>query len=173
MTAERSDVSLRPYGDSDFGLLHGILGNPDMTRFLGGPESDQALAARHARYVTADPLTHGLFVIMLSGQDRAIGWIGFWESEWNGETNWECGGHVLPAFQGRGIAFSATMLMLDAARALDRHRFVDAFPSVDNAPSNALCKSIGFTTFGEADVEYPKGHVMRSVHWRYDLEQSG
>lgn len=173
MTAVPPDVSLRPYNDGDFGLLRAILGDPDMTRFLGGPESDEALAARHARYVSADPLTNGLYAIALSGERRAVGWIGFWELEWAGKKTWECGWHVLPAFQGRGIAVTAGMAMLDVIQTRRRHRFVNAFPSVDNRASNAVCRSLGFISLGEVEVEYPKGHMMRSVHWRYDLQPPG
>jgi hypothetical protein len=109
VTAVRPHVRLRPYDDGDHELLRGILGDPDMTRFLGGPESDAALVARHARYVSADPLTNGLYAIALPDEHRAV----------------------------------------------------------------AVCESLGFTLLGEVEVEYPKGHIMRSVHWRYDLQPSG
>jgi hypothetical protein len=44
-----------------------------------------------------------------------------------------------------------------------------AFPSVDNGPSNAICKKLGFILLGEEDFEYPKGSFMRSNDWRLDL----
>ena len=50
-----------------------------------------------------------------------------------------------------------------------KHRFVHAFPSVDNAPSNAICRKAGFTLLGERDFEYPPGHPLRSNDWRFDL----
>ena len=76
---------------------------------------------------------------------------------------------MLPAFQGRGIAGRATAQALEAARSEGKHRFVHAFPSVDNAPSNAICRKVGFTLLGERDFEYPPGHAMRSNDWRFDL----
>lgn len=37
----------------------------------------------------------------MAGPDaEAVGWVGYWESEWRGETVWECGWSVLPEAQG-------------------------------------------------------------------------
>ena len=55
------------------------------------------------------------------------------------------------------------------ARARATHRFLHAFPSVDNAPSNAICRKLGFTLLGECDFEYPPGNRMRCNDWRLDL----
>ncbi|HSK47246.1 MAG TPA: GNAT family N-acetyltransferase, partial [Coriobacteriia bacterium] len=169
MTRVRSDVSIRPYEDGDFGVLCALLGDPEMTRFLGGPESDEALAARHARYLSADSATHGIFTILVGADRVATGWVGFWESDWEGEATWECGWHVLPQFQGAGIASAAARLALDCAKAKRRHQYVDAFPAADNAASNALCRRLGFSALREVDVEYPKGQTMHAMHCRYDL----
>ena len=44
-----------------------------------------------------------------------------------------------------------------------------AFPRIDNAPSNALCRTVGFAQRGEADFEYPKGNPIRVNVWAFDL----
>ena len=44
-----------------------------------------------------------------------------------------------------------------------------AYPSVDNAPSNAICRRLGFRLAGAVDVEYPPGTTMRCNDWRLDL----
>ena len=92
---------------------------------------------------------------------------GYWERTWQGEEVYEIGWSVLTAYQGRGIA--ATALALDAARADGRHRFVHAFPSVENGPSNAICRKAGFRLLGERDFEYPREHPLRCNDWRFDL----
>jgi RimJ/RimL family protein N-acetyltransferase len=46
---------------------------------------------------------------------------------------------------------------------------VHAFPSVENAASNAICRKAGFSLLREHDFEYPKGHPMRCNDWRFDL----
>jgi hypothetical protein len=43
------------------------------------------------------------------------------------------------------------------------------FPSVVNAPSNAICRKLGFTLLGEHEFEYPKGNFMQCNDWRLDL----
>jgi hypothetical protein len=44
-----------------------------------------------------------------------------------------------------------------------------AFPSIANAPSNAICRKLGFTLIEECEFEYPKGSFMRCNDWRLDL----
>ena len=163
------DVALRPWAEGDLWLLRRLLGEPEMMRFLGGPESPEAIEARHRRYLTADAATNGLFAIVAGPEAEPVGWTGFWESEWDGERVWECGWSVLPEAQSRGVATAAATLMVAEARARRRHRRLHAFPSVDNDPSNALCRALGFESLSPVEVEYPKGHVMRSSDWRLDL----
>jgi RimJ/RimL family protein N-acetyltransferase len=44
-----------------------------------------------------------------------------------------------------------------------------AFPTVDNGPSNAICRKVGFTFQEEVDFEFPPGNLMRCNDWRLDL----
>ncbi|MDI1462136.1 GNAT family N-acetyltransferase [Catellatospora sp. KI3] len=100
---------------------------------------------------------------------EAVGTIGWWAPEWQGETGYESGWHILPGFQGRGIAVAAARQIVAITRAAGRYRWLCAFPSVDNPASSAICRRIGFELAGESDFEYPKGHLMRSNVWRLDL----
>ena len=76
---------------------------------------------------------------------------------------------MLPEFQGQGVATRATAAVVERARAEGEHRFMHAFPAVDNAPSNAICQKVGFTLMGEVNFEYPPGNMMRCNDWRLDL----
>jgi RimJ/RimL family protein N-acetyltransferase len=163
-------VALRPWASGDLWLLERLLGDEESMRHLGGPESPQAIRDRHRRYLAPAGTPQALFAIQVGPERASAGWVGYWESESAGETVWECGWHVLPEFQERGVATMATSLVLADARERHLHRAVHAFPSVDNTASNALCRALGFTMLGEADVEYPKGHTMRSNDWCLDLE---
>jgi len=162
-------VAIRPWSAGDLGLLERLLGDPATTQHLGGPATPEAVRARHERYLTADPARHGLYAIVLGPEAEAVGWVGYWESEWQGEAVWECGWHVVAEHQGRGVATAATALLLDRARRHGIHRHMHAFPSVDNVASNALCRTLGFTLLGEEEVEYPVGTMVRSNDWRLDL----
>jgi RimJ/RimL family protein N-acetyltransferase len=59
--------------------------------------------------------------------------------------------------------------VVDRARAEGTYQFIHAFPSVENGPSNAICRKLGFTLQEEAEFEYPPGHFMRCNDWRLDL----
>jgi RimJ/RimL family protein N-acetyltransferase len=162
-------VRIRPWAAGDHALLVRLLGDPAMTTYIGGPESPEAIRVRHGRYLAAAGAPGGCFAIEAERRPEAVGWVGYWESRWDDQVVWECGWSVLLEFHGQGLATSATKLMIEHARAFGTHRYLHAFPSVDNAASNAVCWHAGFSLRGEADVEYPQGTMMRSNNWRLDL----
>jgi RimJ/RimL family protein N-acetyltransferase len=167
--SDRGTVRLVPWGEGDLPLLEQLVGDPAMMEHLGGPESPEKIAERQARYVAADS---GIFKIVDEATGEGAGWVGYWEREWHDEQVYEIGWSVIPAFQGRGIARLATAQAIAVARSEHRHRFVHAFPAVDNAPSNGICRRLGFTLLGEYDFEYPRGSFMRCNDWRLALFES-
>jgi RimJ/RimL family protein N-acetyltransferase len=161
-------VRLESWAAGDLPLLQRLLGDPQMTKYLGGPESREKLRERQHRYET------------LSGHDRMFkiievvtgvpcGSVGFWSNRWRERDIYEAGWSVLPEFQGMGIAATALSLALDAAAGDAAHHYLHAFPRIDNAPSNALCRRLGFELLGEAEFEYPKGQPITVNDWRVDL----
>jgi RimJ/RimL family protein N-acetyltransferase len=80
---------------------------------------------------------------------------------------------VVPEFQGRGIAVVATAQAVERAKRDDKHRFMHAFPSVDNAPSNAICCKLGSELLEACEFEFFKGHFMTGNDWRIDLFSDG
>ena len=161
-------VALRGWTDADLPLLRGLLGDPAMMTYLGGPESEEKLLSRHQRYLD---IAHGtgpgrVFVITTGPERTAAGWIGYWESEFHGEATWETGWSVLPEFQGRGLATRGAALALKQAAADGRYPFVYAFPAVENLASNAVCAKLGFERLGSESLEYPPGTRMECAIWR-------
>lgn len=151
-------------------LLEKLLGDPEMTKYLGGPESPEKLAERQARYERLPAFGKGqMFKIVDEETGEAVGSVGYWEKDWRGEQVYETGWSVLTEFQGRGIAGQATAQAIEKARSEGKHRFLHAFPSVDNAPSNAICRKLGFTLLEALDFEYPPGNPIRCNDWRLDL----
>ena len=111
-----------------------------------------------------------MFTITVGPENCPAGNIGYWETEWDGQEGWETGWFVLPEFQRKGIATTATRLLMDHVAKLGR-RFLFAYPSVNNGPSNAICRKLAFTLTGETESEYPpkSGRLLRVNVWRLDL----
>lgn len=146
------------------------MGDPAMTEHLGGPEKPEKMRERHERYLRLGDSGKGRMFVIVVGPGRvAAGSVGYWEREWRGQTVWETGWSVLPKFQGRGVATRATAAAVERARAEGKHRYMLAFPSVDNAPSNAICRRLGFTLLEEEEFEYPPGNWIRCNDWSLDL----
>jgi RimJ/RimL family protein N-acetyltransferase len=135
-----------------------------MMEHLGAPETREKIAERQVRYEQPDSKQ---FKIVDEATGEGVGWVGYWEREWQGQDVYEIGWSVIPAFQGRGIAGSATLEAIAIARSERKRRFLHAYTSVDNAPSNAICRKLGFTLLGPCEVEYPKGSLGND--WRLDL----
>jgi RimJ/RimL family protein N-acetyltransferase len=163
-------VALRPWSADDLWLLERLVGDPAMTVHLGGPETPGKIRRRHADYAMIGEAGSGaMFAIAVGPEGDAAGSVGYWPGEWQGATIWEIGWSVLPEFQGRGIATAATSLVVARARAEGLQRSIHAFPSVDNAASNAICRKVGLTLLGECDFEYPRGSFMRCNDWVLDV----
>jgi RimJ/RimL family protein N-acetyltransferase len=166
---EPARVRLEPWGERDLPLLRRLMGEPAMTEHLGGPESEEKLVERQGRYERLVDSDSGSMFKILEASGEPAGSVGYWEKSWRDGTVYETGWSVLPEFQGRGIAAAATLLVIEEARAQRRHRYLHAFPSVENAPSNAICRKLGFELLEACDFEFPKGHWMRCNDWRLDL----
>lgn len=168
--APQTNVRIEPWGADDLWLEKKLMGDPAMTVYLGGPESDEKMEARHARFLDLPVSGKGhMFKIVNAVTGEAMGGVGYWESEWHGETVYEMGWGVLLPFQGKGVARVATAQAIASARAQRKHRFLHAFPLVENAPSNGVCRTLGFTLVEELDGEYPPGNPIRCNDWRLDL----
>ena len=178
MRVDPALVRLVPWSDDDLPLLV-RLNAPEMMEHLGGPETDEQVMLRHRRYVAIarSGIFHQsdrefrafAFKAVLEPGGVGVGSVNLWEREWRGEEVYEMGWAVAPEFQGRGVASAMVLLAVEAARETKRRSAVHAFPSVDNAPSNGICRRVGFELLGEERFEYPKGHWMRCNDWRITL----
>jgi RimJ/RimL family protein N-acetyltransferase len=168
--ANQNAVQIEPWSEEDLALDLQMLGDPEMTRYLGGPETPEHITQRHTyKLQLPDAGTGRMFKIVLQATGEAVGSVGYWENSWREEDIYETGWLVLTAFQGRGIATAATAQAIDHARADGKHRFLHAFPAVENGPSNAICRKLGFTLIDSFESEYPKDHFMQCNDWQLDL----
>jgi RimJ/RimL family protein N-acetyltransferase len=111
------DVRIEPWDERDLPLLKRTLGDPEMTRFVGGPEDDEKLAERQGRFERLAETGAGqMFKIVDEATGEAVGSVGYWDSESRGEDVYEMGWFVLPEFQGRGVATAATTHVIERLR---------------------------------------------------------
>jgi RimJ/RimL family protein N-acetyltransferase len=150
-------VSLEPWGSGDLSLLERLMGDVGMTEHLGGPEGPNELRERQSRYERLEG-SDRMFKIVEEAGGAGVGSVGFWTKQWREVQVYEVGWMVVPQFQGRGIARAATAQAIALATRDGQHRFMHAFPNVDNAPSNAICRRLGFELL-EAAILSSRGGI--------------
>jgi RimJ/RimL family protein N-acetyltransferase len=164
-----TEIRIRPYSEGDYEVVKREMGDPAMTEYLW-LENEEKLKARHEKYMhLPEKGNDRMYVIELAAEGLPAGGVGYWEIEQDGEKAWETGWSVFPEFQGQGIATKATALAMDLARNANLHRHMYAFPAAENAPSNAICKKLGFTFQKPYEEEFPDGKKTVLNIWRLDL----
>jgi RimJ/RimL family protein N-acetyltransferase len=60
---------------------------------------------------------------------------------------------------------AATAQAIELAKRDEKHRLMHAFPSIENAPSNAICAKLGFELLERCEFEFPKEQFMTCNDW--------
>ncbi len=104
-------------------------------------------------YLTArtDPAGQRGWVMTRKGSDRAIGTL--WAGERRAGVS-EIGYMLVPSATGQGYAREGVSRLLDLLFREEGNRRVFADTDPDNAPSNALLQSLGFTMEGRLRAEW-------------------
>lgn len=161
-------VTLRRWGADDLPVLQRA-NTAELTRFLGGPETDDQLVDRHARYLRGwETGTSRMFVIEVDGEPA--GSIGWWKVEHDGVPAYETGWGVDMAFQGRGVAREALRQVIALVAEVGDRPLLVAYPGAENPASNALCRGAGFEPRGSASMPW-RGGVLAFNTWVLDLSR--
>jgi RimJ/RimL family protein N-acetyltransferase len=163
-------VHLRDVRLSDIGAYVQMRCDPAMMAHLGGPRRREDMGAKVARDVADVEAGRALICMIIAdeeGAESVAGTVTLWTRQVDGTAASEIGWMVLRAHQGRGLAKQAVRSLLQRAQAEGTWGTVHAFPSVDNAPSNGICRSIGFRLLGVEEITYA-GQLFRSHHWWID-----
>jgi len=161
-----ADVRLRDVTLDDHELYERLRCDPAMMTELGGPLPKETIPDKLRSDVAAVQRDESWIAVVTDGAGVPMGSVVLWIHDEHGERLSEIGWMVLPEFQGRGVAKSATAQLLDRAEVDGRWGAIHAFPGVTNAPSNGICRSLGFTLVAAADIEF-QGRTLRANHWRF------
>lgn len=162
-------VKIEPWSKDDLDLLR-LINAPEMMEHLGGPETEEQILSRHKRYLEISGRGTGhMFSIVLLPQFEKVGSVGYWDSMWKNDSIYEIGWSVLPQFQGRRLATAGVAEAIVNARFEQKHRFIHAFPSINNPASNAVCRKLNFSLMSQCEFEYPPGNIMQCNNWLLDL----
>lgn len=156
------------YGDVDAYVR--MRCDPAMMAELGGPLPREGMEAKVRRDVQgAEAGTDWIKMIVPDAAEPEVvaGTVALWPHGADAERISEIGWMVLPEFQGRGLGERAVRMLLEPARDDGRWGLVHAFPATANAPSNGMCRALGFRFLGEEDVPFA-GRVLRTNHWVID-----
>jgi RimJ/RimL family protein N-acetyltransferase len=163
-------IELLPWSDDDLWVAEQLLSDPVMMKHLGGPQSHEQILDAHKRFLDTGASGKGaMFKVVLGPAPDVVGNIGYWDKTWRDELVYETGWMIFPAYQGRGLASEALTMLLARLPGEHGRRYLHAYPSVENGPSNAICRKHGFVNLGEYEFEYPVGHALRCNDWRLDL----
>ncbi|WP_207936087.1 GNAT family N-acetyltransferase [Actinomadura sp. KC216] len=148
--------------------------DPVMMAELGGPLPREGIEEKVRRDVEDAASGTALIKMIVpgaggpgTGGGPVAGTVTLWHHDVDGTVFSEIGWMVMPEFQGRGVGKRAVRMLLERARYEDRWGLVHAFPATTNAPSNGICRSLGFTFLAEQDVVFA-GRIVRTNHWIID-----
>ena len=88
-------IELQLLSEADFRLTERFLSDPEMMRYLGGPQSHEQIVGTHRRYLDGIAAGTTWMFKILSGSVPA-GAVGYWEKNWRGEPVYEAGWHIFP-----------------------------------------------------------------------------
>ncbi|WP_106586095.1 GNAT family N-acetyltransferase [Murinocardiopsis flavida] len=144
--------------------------DPVMMAELGGPAPREGIEAKVEKdaATTASGETWIKMIVPDAGRPAAVaGSVSLWSHDLDGPTISEIGWMVLPEYQGRGLGKRAVRAVLESARDTDQWGLIHAYPATTNAPSNGICRSLGFHFAGEQDLPFAD-RVLRVNHWTID-----
>ena len=136
-------VRLEQWTADDLELLRRA-NSPELTRYLGGPEAQDALRKRHEEYLAGVGVR--MHRVVVDGEPA--GYAGWWEQDHEGEPAYEVGCVIEPAWQGRGLATSVLREVVRRAVAEADGRPIVGYAHAENEASHALCRRVGFELEG-------------------------
>lgn len=159
-------ITLRRWSEEDLAVLERA-NTPGMTAQLGGPETEEQVRDRHARYLRLNEAGTAC-MLRIDVDGVPAGGIGYWEVEHDGVPAFETGWSVERPWQGRGVAREALRQLIRLVADDGRRDLLVAYPGVDNPASNAMCRSAGFEHRGSATAPW-RDRELTFNNWVLDM----
>ncbi len=135
-------LGFRPWRDDDLALATALWGDPEVTRYIGGPLSPAAAAGRLAAEIATGSAAGIQYWPIFQLEDSAhVGCCGLRPYR-DGVP--ELGVHIRPPFWRRGLALEAARAVIQHAFAALGARALFAGHNPDNHASRALLEKLGF-----------------------------
>jgi RimJ/RimL family protein N-acetyltransferase len=135
-------LGFRSWRADDLALAAGLWGDPDVTRWIGGPLSPAAAAERLAAEIATEAAAGIQYWPIFQLEDAAhVGCCGLRPYR---ESIRELGVHIRPAFRRRGFALEATRAVIAHAFGALGADALFAGHNPHNSASRALLGKLGF-----------------------------
>jgi len=155
---ETERLRLRPMHDADLDNMAALLGDPEVMRFYPAPKS-RTEARGWIRWNERNYAEYGFGLWVIETMDGTfVGDCGITWQLVDGVRDIEVGYHVLPVFQGQGLATEAALASKDFARRAGARRLI-AIIDPDNVPSQRVAEKIGLAFEKTAVVHGKPEHI--------------
>lgn len=147
---------------ADLPLAVALWGNPEVTRFFGGPFSQEKIKEKLAREIALMSAYNVQYwpIYLLAG-GKNVGCAGLQPYKLD-EKIYELGVHLLPAYWGQGFAVEAGKAIIAFAFESLGARSLFAGHHPENNASRSVLKKLGFEYIGE--VFYPPTRQMEPAY---------
>lgn len=147
----------------DLPLAVALWGNSDVTRFFGGPFSQEKIKEKLAREIALMAAYNVQYwpIFLLAGGEAHVGCAGLQPYKLD-EKIYELGVHLLPAYWGQGFAVEAGKVVIAFAFESLGARSLFAGHHPENHASRSVLGKLGFEYTGE--VFYPPTGLMEPAY---------
>ena len=155
-------LGFRCWSAEDLPLAISLWGNPEVSRFLGGPFSHEKIKEKLAREIALmDACRVQYWPIFLLASGEHVGCVGLQPYKLD-EKIYELGVHLRRAFWGQGLALEAGKAIISFAFESLGARKLFAGHHPENNASSSVLKKLGFQYIGEEF--YPPTGVMEPAY---------